>query len=40
MEGGEELEGVEGREAIIRMHCVRKDSIFNKKKKISSLSSV
>lgn len=34
VEGGQEgLRGMEGGEATIRMHFVRKDSIFNKRKK-------
>ena len=28
--GGEELGGVQGRESIIRVYCIKKDSIFNK----------
>ena len=28
--GGEELGGVQGRESIIRVYCIKKDSILNK----------
>lgn len=30
---GEELGGVEGEEAMIRVYCLRKESIFDKRKK-------
>lgn len=33
--GGEELGGEEGGKTIIRIYCMRKDSIFNKRKKKS-----
>jgi hypothetical protein len=32
--GGEGLGGVEGGEIVIRIYCVRKGSIFNKRKKV------
>jgi hypothetical protein len=31
--GGEEVGGMVGRETVIRIYCVSKESIFNKKKK-------
>jgi hypothetical protein len=32
-DGREDLRGVEGGETIIRIYCVRKESIFSKRKK-------
>jgi hypothetical protein len=31
MGGEEELGGAEGRETVIRIYCMRKESIFNKR---------
>ena len=31
---GEKVGGVEGQETVLRIYCMRKESIFNKRKKI------
>lgn len=37
---GEELGGVEGRETVIGIYCMKKGSIFNKRQKIKNLTSI